>query len=179
MGGTVSLLVAIQFPKRVSKVVVIGSPIDGSSLAMLLKLSGYRSIAMMVFNTLWALGLGLKLSGPFISSDPKFYEMMDRDLSKTTLESFLLSIASLRKTDLRPLLHKIKVPTLGMYGNKDIGVHPDQCRLASQIATSNGMKMPVISLCWTNPRISFLLFNISLIKENYPKFRSLNKNQKF
>ena len=126
MGGTVSLLVAIQFPKRVSKVVVIGSPIDGSSLAMLLKLSGYRSIAMMVFNTLWALRLGLKLSGPFISSDPKFYEMMDRDLSKTTLESFLLSIASLRKTDLRPLLHEIKVPALGMYGNKNIIVHPDQ-----------------------------------------------------
>ena len=29
--------------------------------------------------------------------------MMDRDLSRTTLESFLLSIASLRRTDLRPI----------------------------------------------------------------------------
>jgi pimeloyl-ACP methyl ester carboxylesterase len=126
MGGTVSLSVAINYPDRVSKVVVVGSPIVGSSLALLLKLAGYRSVAFMVFNALWALRLGLRLTGPFISSDPHFYEMMDRDLSRTTLESFLLSIASLRKTDLRPYLHQISIPALGMYGDKDIIVHPKQ-----------------------------------------------------
>ncbi len=126
MGGTVSLSVAIQFPERVSKVVVIGSPIVGSSLALMLKLAGYRPIAVMVFNAMWALRLGLKILGPLISSDPNFYEMMDRDLSKTTLESFLLSIASLRETDLRLQLNQIKVPALGMYGDKDVIVHPDQ-----------------------------------------------------
>jgi pimeloyl-ACP methyl ester carboxylesterase len=52
--------------------------------------------------------------------------MMDRDLSKTTLESFLLSIASLRRTDLRPMLGQIKVPALGIYGDKDKVVHPLQ-----------------------------------------------------
>lgn len=126
MGGTVSLSFAIQYPERVSKVVVIGSPIVGSSLALMLKLAGYRAIALMVFNAMWALRLGLKLSGSIISSDPNFYQMMDRDLSKTTLESFLLSISSLRKTDLRPELSKINIPSLGMYGNKDVIVHPDQ-----------------------------------------------------
>ena len=34
MGGTVSLSVAIRYPERVSKVVVVGSPIIGSSLAL-------------------------------------------------------------------------------------------------------------------------------------------------
>ena len=44
MGGTVSLSVAIQYPERVRKVVVIGSPIVGSSLSLLLKcLAGNRS----------------------------------------------------------------------------------------------------------------------------------------
>ncbi len=52
--------------------------------------------------------------------------MMDRDLSKTTLESFLISIASLRRTDLRPNLNKIQVPVMGMYGDRDIIVHPRQ-----------------------------------------------------
>jgi pimeloyl-ACP methyl ester carboxylesterase len=126
MGGTVSLSVAIKYPDRVSKVVVIGSPIVGSSLAILLKLAGYRAIAKMVFNAMWALRFGLKLSGRFISSDPQFYEMMDRDLSKTTLESFLLSIASLRQTDLRPQLSQIKIPALGLYGERDMIVHPNQ-----------------------------------------------------
>jgi pimeloyl-ACP methyl ester carboxylesterase len=54
--------------------------------------------------------------------------MMDRDLSRTTLESFLLSIASLRRTDLRPRLKEIKIPCLGVYGAKDIIVHPLQWR---------------------------------------------------
>jgi len=61
-----------------------------------------------------------------ICSDPRFPAMMDRDLSRTTLESFLLSIASLRRTDLRPMLDQIKVPALGMYGDRDKVVHPKQ-----------------------------------------------------
>ncbi len=50
MGGTVSLSVAIKYPERVSKVVVVGSPIVGSSLARPLKLAGYRRIAFLLFN---------------------------------------------------------------------------------------------------------------------------------
>jgi pimeloyl-ACP methyl ester carboxylesterase len=126
MGGTVSLSVAIRHPERVSKVVVVGSPIVGSSLAVLLKLAGYRLNARMVFNAMWVLRLGLRLTGPFICKDPHFYHMMVRDLSRTTLESFLLSIASLRKTDLRPELSQINIPTLGMYGDRDIIVDPNQ-----------------------------------------------------
>ena len=49
MGGTVSLSVAINYPERVSKVVVVGSPIVGSSLALLLKLAGYRPHCIYAF----------------------------------------------------------------------------------------------------------------------------------
>jgi pimeloyl-ACP methyl ester carboxylesterase len=52
--------------------------------------------------------------------------MMDRDISRVTLESFCLSIASLRRTDLRPQLNRVSVPVMGMYGAKDIVVHPRQ-----------------------------------------------------
>jgi pimeloyl-ACP methyl ester carboxylesterase len=52
--------------------------------------------------------------------------MMDNDLSRTTLESFLRSIASLRRTDLIPILPQIKVPTMGMYGDRDVIVSPLQ-----------------------------------------------------
>src|SRR5512139_1424551 len=48
MGGTVSLSVAIHYPHRVRKVVVVGSPIVGSSLALPLKLAGYRGIAFLL-----------------------------------------------------------------------------------------------------------------------------------
>lgn len=126
MGGTVSLSVALQFPEKVSKVVVVGSPVVGSSLSILLKLFGRRPIAFVVYHNLWSFKLSYRLLAPFYSSDPNWVHMMDRDLSRTTLESFLLSIASLRKTDLRPFLNQIKIPVMGMYGNKDIVVHPKQ-----------------------------------------------------
>jgi len=126
MGGTVSLSVAVKYPERVSKVVVVGSPIIGSSLAPLLKLAGYRPIAFMLFNMMGVFRAGMKVYSPYICRDQRFPEMMDRDLSRTTVESFLLSIASLRRTDLIPFLSQIKVPTMGMYGDKDVIVHPLQ-----------------------------------------------------
>ncbi len=126
MGGTVSLSVAIQYPKRVSKVVTVGSPIVGSSLALPLKLAGRRPVAAVLFNMMWAFRLGMRFYSPLICQDPRFPKMMDNDLSRTTLESFLLSIASLRRTDLRPMLSQVNIPAMGMYGDKDIIVHPQQ-----------------------------------------------------
>ena len=126
MGGTVSLSVAIQYPQRARKVVVVGSPIVGSSLNILLKLFGRRPVAYVVYNNMWGFQLFYRLLAPLYSKDKRWPEMMDRDLSKTTLESFLYSIASLRKTDLRPRLNEIKIPTMGMYGDRDIVVHPAQ-----------------------------------------------------
>jgi pimeloyl-ACP methyl ester carboxylesterase len=126
MGGTVSLSVTIQYPQRVSKVVVVGSPIVGSSLALPLKMAGSRPIAVVLFNMMWAFRMGMRLASPFICKDPGFPAMMDKDLSRTTVESFLHSIASLRQTDLRPLLSQVKMPAMGMYGDKDIIVHPNQ-----------------------------------------------------
>ena len=126
MGGTVSLAVAIKYPDRVSKVVVVGSPMVGSSLAPLLKLAGYRPIAFMLFNMMGVFRTGMRLYSPLICKDPRFPEMMDRDLSRTTVESFLRSIASLRRTDLIPVLPQIKIPAMGIYGDKDVIVHPLQ-----------------------------------------------------
>ena len=126
MGGTVSLSVAIKYPQRISQVTVIGSPIHGSSLALLLKLAGVRWIAFLVYDLMWALKLGIRVASPFITRDAGWPDMIDKDLSRTTLESFLLSIASLRRTDLRPRLAPLKIPIMGMYGNRDVIVHPDQ-----------------------------------------------------
>ncbi|HQX02149.1 MAG TPA: alpha/beta hydrolase, partial [Anaerolineales bacterium] len=126
MGGTVSLSVAIKYPQRVSKVVVVGSPMVGSSLAPLLKLAGNRSIAFMLFNMMSVFRTGMRMYSPYICKDPRFPEMMDRDLSRTTVESFLRSIASLRRTDLTPMLPQIKVPAMGMFGDKDVIVDPMQ-----------------------------------------------------
>jgi pimeloyl-ACP methyl ester carboxylesterase len=132
MGGTVSLSVALQYPERVQKVVIIGSPIAGSSLALPLKFAGHRQIAWMLFNMFGGFRWAMRLASPLICGDPRFPDMMDADLSKTTLESFLVSIASLRRTDLRPDLKRICVPVMGMFGEKDNIVDPHQWQALQQ-----------------------------------------------
>lgn len=128
MGGTVSMSVAIRFPHRVKKVVVVGSPIVGNSLNILLRLAGYKQVAFAVYNLPYLLRLGVRLFSPLIvNNDPLgWYRMQERDLSRTTLESFFASIGSLQRTDLRPRLSEITMPTLGIYGIGDTIVHPRQ-----------------------------------------------------
>lgn len=52
--------------------------------------------------------------------------MIAQDVSKISMESFFQSIGTLRQTDLRPDLDKVRVPTLGMYGQRDIIVRPSE-----------------------------------------------------
>jgi len=116
MGGTVALSLALDRPQRVKKVAVVGSPIDGCSLNIFLKLAGYPWIA---------------------ASWSEWYKLLMRDLSKMTLESFLWSINSLHHTDLRPRLHTLRMPALGVYGRGDKIVDPRQAELFGQIAVSH------------------------------------------
>lgn len=128
MGGTVSLLVAIQYAPRVQKVVIIGSPIVGSSLFFFPKVFGYRIFGWLMYHNLWIYKLFYHALARWYSRDPSWAQIMDRDVSRTTLEAFFASIGSLRKTDLRPDLHQVAVPVMGMYGAKDIVVDPNQWR---------------------------------------------------
>ena len=137
MGGTVSLAVALKYPSRVKKVVVIGSPIDGNSLSFLLKLFGVPWIANVVHKNMWILKSSFKVLSPLYSKDPQWSNIMNRDISRTTLASFLNSISSLRKTDLTPELHTITVPVMGMYGKKDIVVNPNQWKIIDNYCTQS------------------------------------------
>ncbi|MGQ9850148.1 MAG: alpha/beta fold hydrolase [Aggregatilineaceae bacterium] len=128
MGGTVSLSMAIHHPEKVSRVCVIGSPIDGSSLNLLLRLSGRRRMASFF----WLFGgrglrLFLRFYSHFMARDGRaMSRMITKDVSKISVEAFFQSIGTLRKTDLRPELNRVTVPTLGMYGQRDIIVRPSE-----------------------------------------------------
>lgn len=128
MGGTVSLMTAIQYPDRVQKVVVIGSPITGSSLYFFPRVFGYKAVGWLTYHNMWIYRGFYRLLSPLYSKDKNWAKMMDRDVSQVTLEAFFSSIGSLRRTDLRPSLHLVQAPVFGMYGERDIVVNPKQWR---------------------------------------------------
>lgn len=127
MGGTVSLGVAIRHPEKVVKVGVVGSPIDGRSLNWLLKLSGYEAVARFFFLSPPLLRAFLRGYSYLLARDGgRLGRMMVEDFSGVTMHSFFESIGTLRETDLRPRLREIAVPTLGIYGRRDVIVSPRQ-----------------------------------------------------
>ncbi|MEM7034036.1 MAG: alpha/beta hydrolase, partial [Chloroflexota bacterium] len=89
MGGTVALSLALARPSRVEKVIVVGSPIVGKSLNFFLQLAGNPRIAALLWKIPYALPLFLKLYSPFVVSMPQeWYQMVSRDVSATTQQSF-------------------------------------------------------------------------------------------
>jgi pimeloyl-ACP methyl ester carboxylesterase len=133
MGGTVAMNLALEHPSRVEKVVIIDSPMVGSSLNILLKLAGHQFIASLVWSNPGLLRLGLRLfSSQWAEDGPKLYKMIKRDLSQMTVEAFWWSIASLRNVNLQPYLSQIQAPTLAIYGKKDNIVHPSQARIIGE-----------------------------------------------
>ncbi len=133
MGGTVSLSAAIRYPEKVVKVCVIGSPIDGNSLNLLLKLSGYPAIARIFWISPFLLKVFLTGYSYLMAKDGrKMSAMMAHDISQITVNSFFQSIGTLRDTDLRARLNEVKVPTLGIYGKRDIIVNPNQNKVLKE-----------------------------------------------
>ena len=127
MGGTVASSLALAWPLRVRKIAVVCSPLDGRSLSILLKLSSWQWIARLLWTFPPALDLVMWGYSPLIARDRNnVYRMTRSTLSQSTMFSFSRSIDSLRRTDLRPQLHRLHMPTLGIYGTGDYVVNPNQ-----------------------------------------------------
>jgi pimeloyl-ACP methyl ester carboxylesterase len=142
MGGTVALSLALKRPQRVRKVAVVGSPVVGSSLNVLLHLAGYPWIAYMVWHMPTALRWGIRLFSPKVTREwRKWYDMQIQDLSRTTLEAFFTSIASLRRVDLRPNLSVLRLPVMSVHGIGDNVVNPDQATLIGRFVPGARIEM--------------------------------------
>jgi pimeloyl-ACP methyl ester carboxylesterase len=127
MGGTVALSLALAWRKRVRKVAVVGSPLDGRSLSILLKLSARQWIARLLWKFPPILDFIMWGYSPWIARDSgNIYQMTRSTLSQATVFSFSRSIDSLRQTNLCPELFRLNMPALGIYGTGDYVVNPGQ-----------------------------------------------------
>lgn len=142
MGGTVSLSTAVTIPDRIVKVIVIGSPVQGSSLNILLKASGNRGFASVIWTFPNLVRLFLRGYSYFMARDGHaMSQMISSDISKVTVNSFFESIGNLRQTDLRQDVESLRMPVLGIYGKKDIIVHPNQGRVLGEHVSHSRIEM--------------------------------------
>ena len=99
-------------------------------------------IASTVWHMPSMLSLGIKLFSPYVVNDWRpWYQMITRDISQATLESFFTSISSLHKTDLRSVLPAITKPILGIYGAGDNVVAPNQANLITETVPISRIKV--------------------------------------
>ncbi|MCC6803412.1 MAG: alpha/beta hydrolase [Anaerolineae bacterium] len=149
MGGTVALNAALNYPEKVVKVAVVGSPINGTSLSPLLRLAAYRGwvglaettpVLYDIFQKGFLQFLGVY--SHFMARDGKRVgKMLTEDVSKLTAQAFFESIGTLKQTDLRSRVGGLKMPVLGMYGKKDIIVDPKQSKVLKEC-------LPESSIAW-------------------------------
>jgi pimeloyl-ACP methyl ester carboxylesterase len=140
MGGMVALKTAINHPKRISRVAAVGAPIVGDSLSWLLKLTDRplfadafaRVPAFRRFMFHWFLGE---------ADDQHVHEILDDSVksSSTTLRN---AVGSMWRTDLRPELSRLSVPSLIVHGGRDQIVHPNQADLFDNVSSTEVVVMP-------------------------------------
>jgi pimeloyl-ACP methyl ester carboxylesterase len=139
MGGTVALQISLTYPERVEKVILVGSPVIGTSLHPFLKLAGNGSVAKFLWRYPFMLHSIMRVL--LFKDSKKVRSMIFRDVKRTTIESFFRSIGDLRETDLRSKLPTLNIPTLGIYGVKDKIVSPTNADLLK-----NGVKCITVEM---------------------------------
>ncbi len=140
MGGMVALKTALSYPERISRVATVGAPIDGDSLSWLLKLTDRPFFADAFARLPW---LRRYLFGFFLgeTSDPAVSEMID-DSVKSSANTLRYAVSSMWRTDLRPELPRLRVPTLIVHGGRDDIVNPNQADLFENVPMAQVVMMP-------------------------------------
>jgi pimeloyl-ACP methyl ester carboxylesterase len=140
MGGMVALKTAINHPKRISRVVAVGAPIVGDSLSWLLKLTDRPILADAFARMQWFRRFMFhRFLGE--TNDPAVHEILD-DSVKSSSTTLRRAVGSMWRTDLRPELSRLTVPTLIVHGGRDEIVHPNQADLFDGVPSAEVVVMP-------------------------------------
>ena len=140
MGGMVALKTAINHPKRISRVAAVGAPIVGDSLSWLLKLNDRALFADAFARVSWFRRFMFRW---FLgeTDDQHVHEILD-DSVKSSSATLRNAVGSMWRTDLRPELPRLNVPTLIVHGGRDVIVHPNQADLFDNVTSAEVVLLP-------------------------------------
>jgi pimeloyl-ACP methyl ester carboxylesterase len=147
-GGTVALAFALAHPERIAKLIVsdaaAGFPPEGrqafAAMAQKVADGGLGSVAEIAARRVY--------SPAYLTAHPEKIEERKRVLLGIDPKAFQAACTVLQETDLVPLLHHLKVPTLVLCGEFDQATPPALNRVvAEKIAGSRYVELPGCGHC--------------------------------
>lgn len=131
MGGMIALILATRRPELIRSLTLMSAPIDGpNAVARLLQLVGLPVVRDSTFRLLRSRGVARFLSNYFVYKTDVPDHMIE-DAMRMTPEALFGSARSILSTNLAPLLSKVRVPSLVLFGDKDRVVDIGQGALAA------------------------------------------------
>jgi pimeloyl-ACP methyl ester carboxylesterase len=148
MGGAVAAQVAADHPGRVRRLVLIGSTgIPGIGPSVVLR----------------------RLAQPWTWCPPGFYSTLLGDVLRAGPRTMLSGIREVRRHDVRPVLRRLRIPALVIWGERDTLTPPEHARMMLAELAQGRLEMvaevrhlPMVSDAWTTGRLMMDFFKEDL-----------------
>lgn len=128
LGGVVALRMALEHAERVSKLVLVDTPIQGSALSGSLKL--VRSpFSRLLARPSTLIGLWMRALKRVSSDWTEMYDEIVEDTAKLDQAAVQQSVEHILEMDLSGKLGQLYTHALIVYGERDEFVNPDQAQL--------------------------------------------------
>ena len=133
LGGIVAIRAALQAPNQFLKVVVTNTPVQGELLGSLVKPSTLSRLMGKANPTeTWN-----KLLKNIKIDDASTYQEVIEDTNATNGDVVQRVFDSVLASDLRPYLHNLVTPTLGVYSGNDVIIPREHAALFEAAATEH------------------------------------------
>ena len=120
MGGTIAIRLGLEYPHRVSRLVLVSAPVVGRSCSSIIKLASNPTINRLFWKPAILSTWGRPLLHRWIATNWQvWYREILEDVLKVKPEAAQQSGYTLVRTDLRAQLRHLKMPVLAIHGAKD------------------------------------------------------------
>src|SRR6476646_1814747 len=125
MGGTIAIRLALEYPHRVSKLILVSTPVVGRHVTPMLHAASHPTINRLFWKRQVIATWGRPLLHRWIATNWQvWYREILEDVLKVTREAAQQSGYSLIHTDLRPQLKRLKMPITAIQVMRDSVVAP-------------------------------------------------------
>jgi len=135
MGGMIAQELAINYPEKVSKMILCSTHCGSSKLVQSSQKVPETPVdPSKMSQEEYRKALTNVCTDEFINENPDFVSLMARKrlMHPTSKEAYVRQLNACRKFDTFERLHQIKTPTLVLHGRNDVLIHPENAKVLAE-----------------------------------------------